>query len=362
MTTALPTVREAEAPPRSARRTWALPALAALLLGVALSSCLVGSVHITLTEVGSILLREAGLESARSADERSAQVLLAIRLPRVLLGGIVGAGLGLSGACMQGVFRNALVDPGLLGVSAGASLGAVAMIVVGAKLTLGLSPTLASLTLPAAAFGGALGAMTIVERISRVAGRVFVATLLLAGIAVNALASALTGLFVYTSNEAQLRTITFWSMGSLAGATPRSVLATSAFLGVPALLLARRGRALNVLLLGEAEAGHLGVDVERTKRTTIVLVAVVVGAAVSVAGVLGFVGLVVPHLLRLALGPDHRLVLPASLLLGATLLLGADAVARTVVSPAELPLGIVTASLGAPFFVALLLRERRRIA
>ena len=143
MTTALPTVREAEAPPRSARRTWALPALAALLLGVALSSCLVGSVHITLTEVGSILLREAGLESARSADERSAQVLLAIRLPRVLLGGIVGAGLGLSGACMQGVFRNALVDPGLLGVSAGASLGAVAMIVVGAKLTLGLSPTLA---------------------------------------------------------------------------------------------------------------------------------------------------------------------------------------------------------------------------
>ncbi len=189
-----------------------------------------------------------------------------------------------------------------------------------------------------------------------------VATLLLAGIAVNALAGSLTGLLIYAANDAQLRTITFWSLGSLGGATWRAVGATGAFVGLPLLVLLGYGRSLNALLLGEAEALHLGIDVERAKRTVVVLVALIVGSSVAVAGVLGFVGLVVPHLLRLALGPDHRQLLPGSALLGASLLLGADAAARTLVSPAELPLGIVTASLGTPFFLALLLRERRRLA
>ncbi|MBX3204509.1 MAG: iron ABC transporter permease [Labilithrix sp.] len=349
-------------PPRVARRAWTVPALSAVLLVAVVTSSSVGSVPISLAEIGALLLQRLGLATASAAVDTHAEILFAIRLPRVMLGVLVGAGLGLSGASMQGIFRNPLVDPGLLGISTGAALGAVASIVLGGKLAHGIPPALAPYVLPAAAFAGALVAMTAVERIARVGGRMVVATLLLAGIAVNALASALTGLLIYASNDAQLRTITFWSLGSLGGATSRTVVATAAFLGIPLLLLVRYGRALNALLLGEAEAGHLGVDVERTKRTMIVLVALIVGAAVAVSGVLGFVGLVVPHLLRLAVGPDHRQLLAGSALLGASLLLGADAVARTLVSPAELPLGIVTAALGTPFFLALLLRERRRLA
>ncbi len=348
-------------PARASRRAWLVPALAALLLVIVVISLLVGSVAISFADVGRLVLERVGLATAPASDGHLAEVLFSIRLPRVLLGALVGAGLGLSGASMQGIFRNPLVDPGLLGVSTGAALGAVASIVLGEKLAHGLPPAVTPYILPVAAFTGALAAMMAVERISRVNGRIAVATLLLAGIAVNALASAVTGLFMYVSNDAQLRTLTFWTLGSLAGATPRTVAATAVFVGVPLLLLVRFGRPLNALLLGEAEAGHLGVDVERTKRVMVVLVTIIVGSAVAVSGILGFVGLVVPHLLRLAVGPDHRQLLPGSALLGASLLLGADAIARTVVSPAELPLGIVTASLGTPFFLALLLRERRRI-
>lgn len=358
----VPTMSEARIPRKVARRVWIMRALAALLVVVVLASLLVGSVSISVAEIGTLALQKVGLASASASTDNHADVLFAIRLPRVLLGVLVGAGLGLSGASMQGIFRNPLVDPGLLGISTGAALGAVASIVLGAKIVPGIPQTVAPYVLPAAAFVGALVAITAVERISRVGGRTVVSTLLLAGIAVNALASALTGLFMYLSNDAQLRTITFWSLGSLGGATSRTVLATAVFLGAPLLLLVRYGRSLNALLLGEAEASHLGIDVERTKRTMVVLVALIVGSAVAVAGVLGFVGLVVPHLLRLVVGPDHRQLLPGSALLGASLLLGADAVARTSVSSSELPLGIVTASLGTPFFIALLLRERRRLA
>jgi iron complex transport system permease protein len=358
----LPTMGETRVPPSVARRAWTIPALAVLLIAVVVASCLVGSVSISLAEIGTLVLQKVGLTTSSASTDNHAEVLFTIRLPRVLLGVLVGAGLGLSGASMQGIFRNPLVDPGLLGISTGAALGAVASIVLGAKLAHGIPPSVTPFMLPAAAFGGALTAMLAVERISRVGGRMVIATLLLAGIAVNALASALTGFFMYVSSDAQLRTITFWSLGSLGGATTRTNVATTVFLGVPLLLLVRYGRALNALLLGEAEAGHLGIDVERTKRTMIVLVALIVGAAVAVSGVLSFIGLVVPHLLRLAVGPDNRHLLPASALLGASLLLGADAIARTVVTPAELPLGIVTASLGTPFFIALLLRERRRLA
>lgn len=351
---------EARTSPRIERRAWALPALAALLAGVALASLMVGSVSISLADVAQLLRDKVGDASSAATADHRAEVLFSIRLPRVLLGALVGAGLGLSGASMQGVFRNPLVDPGLLGVSMGAALGAVASIVLGGVIAQGIPLALTPYVLPVAAFTGALAAMTAVERISHVNGRLAVATLLLAGIAVNAFASSITGLFMYVSDDAQLRTLTFWTLGSLAGATPRSVALTAVFLGAPLFVLARSGRSLNALLLGEAEAGHLGIDVERTKRVTIVLVALIVGSAVAVSGILGFVGLVVPHLLRLAFGPDHRLLLPGSALLGASLLLGADAIARTVVSPAELPLGIVTSSLGTPFFLALLLRERRR--
>jgi iron complex transport system permease protein len=183
--------------------------------------------------------------------------------------------------------------------------------------------------------------------------------MLLAGIALNAFMGAGTGLLTFVANDAQLRNITFWSLGSLGGATWRTVAVAGPFVATAVLLLPRLSRALNALALGEAEAGHLGVDVERTRRTIVVLSALGVGSAVALAGVIGFIGLVVPHLLRLLVGPDHRVVVPGAALLGASLLLGADLVARTLVAPAELPIGIVTAVLGAPFFLWLLLRDRR---
>lgn len=341
---------------------WIMPSLVALLVVTVVAASRIGSVSLSFAEIAELVLQRLGVATATSPVDTHADVFFAIRLPRVILGVLVGGGLGIAGATMQGIFRNPLVDPGLLGLSTSAALGAVVTIVLGSTFAHGIPPSITPYVLPIAAFVGALLAMMLVERIARVDGRMAVSTLLLAGIAVNALASSLTGFFMYVSTDAQLRTITFWSLGSLGGATTQTVLATALFLGIPLLLLVKFGRALNALLLGEAEAGHLGVDIERAKRTMFVLVALVVGAAVGVSGVLGFVGLVVPHLLRLAVGPDHRTLLPGSALLGASLLVAADAVARTVVSPAELPLGIVTASLGTPFFVALLLRERRRFA
>ncbi len=187
-----------------------------------------------------------------------------------------------------------------------------------------------------------------------------VATMLLAGIAVNALAGAGTGFLTFMATDAQLRNITFWSLGSLGGTTWTAVSAVAPCMLTGLLLLPWLARSLNVFLLGEAEAGHLGIQIERLKRRVIVLVALAVGAAVSTAGIIGFIGLVVPHVVRLLLGPDHRYVLPGSALLGASLLIGADLVARTVVAPAELPLGIVTVVLGAPCFLWLLLRQRRQ--
>ncbi|MET0389512.1 MAG: iron ABC transporter permease [Polyangiales bacterium] len=351
-----------------ARQRWIVPALTVLLLVVAAACSLVGSVPISLGEMAQLVAQKMGFASAPNGAHvgtvvnNHAEVLFAIRFPRVLLAVAVGGGLGLSGAAMQGMFRNPLVDPGLLGISSGAALGAVASLFFGVKLMRVLPVTLLPYVLPLAAFVGALVAMGAVMRIARVHGRMVVATLLLAGIAVNAFASALTGLFISTANDTQLRSITFWILGSLAGATPRSAGATALVIGVPLLFLLRFGRTLNTLLLGDVEAGHLGVDVERAKRVVIVLVAFVVGSAVAVSGVLGFVGLAVPHLLRLVVGPDHRRLLPGSALLGASLLLAADAAARTLIAPAELPLGAVTGALGAPVFLALLWRERGKIA
>lgn len=331
-------------------RAWALPALAALLCLTTAVTATVGSVPIPLAAIGSL-------------DKTQASVLFAIRLPRIVLGLAVGAGLGISGAAMQALFRNPLVEPGLLGVSSGAAVFAVAAIVLGHELgdllPAGSTPWL----LPIASFGGALGAMSLVKRIATVDGRSAGALLLLAGIAVNALASAFTGYFTFIANDAQVRTITFWTLGSLGGATWRTAFAALAFAILPISFLALRvGRTLNALLLGEAEAGHVGIDVERARMKVIALVALVVGASVALTGVIAFLGLVVPQLLRLVVGADNRVVLPGSALLGASVLLSADAAARTVVAPAELPLGIVTAAVGAPFFIALLLRERRRLA
>ena len=320
---------------------------AALVLSVS-----VGAVAIAPGELVRIMGSTLGLDTTVDATSRA--VLLQIRLPRSLLGLLVGAGLGVSGAAMQGLFRNPLVDPGLLGVSAGAALAASVFIVLGGALGLPALP----LVLAAGAFIGALVATVSVWRIGSQGGRTVVASVLLAGIAINALCMAGTGGLVLVADDGQLRDITFWTLGSLGGATWTQVAIVAAVMVPVTLGLPRLGRALNALSLGEAQAGHLGIDVERTKRIVVVTSALAVGSAVAAAGVIGFVGLVVPHLLRLLVGPDHRFLLPGSALLGAGLLLLADVGARTAAAPIEIPIGIITALCGAPFFLWLL---RRRV-
>ena len=284
-------------------------------------------------------------------------ILGQIRLPRTLLGLLVGSVLALCGVAMQGLFRNPLADPGLIGVSSGAALGASIAIVGGAALG-GLPEAFAPYLLSLFAFIGGLGVTALVYRLGRRDGETNVATMLLAGIALTALAGAAIGLFTYLADDATLRTLTFWNLGSLNGASYQRLWPLLLVAVGVALWLPRRAHALNALLLGESEARHLGIEVEKLKRELVFCTALGVGAAVAAAGLIGFIGLVVPHLVRLLAGPDHRVLLPASLLAGASLLLFADLIARLALAPAELPIGIVTAFIGAPFFLFLLVRGR----
>lgn len=330
-----------------------------MLIAAFVASLAIGPVTVAPARVLAILTDAlAGQRPTSGAGLREVVIVLDIRLPRTLLGLMVGAGIAVGGALMQGIFRNPLADPGLIGVSGGAALAAVIWIVLGAQLATHLPTVLADVGLPLAAFLGALVATVALYLISTREGRTSVPTMLFAGIAIGALAGAGTGVMIFMASDQQLRDFTFWSFGSLGGATWRKVGAALPFMLLLGLAASRLGRALDALALGEAEAFHVGVDVQRTKRVAIAAIAAGTGAAVAVAGVIGFVGLVVPHLIRLALGPGHRLLLPASALLGGALLLAADMVARTLASPAELPLGVVTAALSAPFFIGLLLKRR----
>lgn len=332
----------------------ALGALLALALWLSLA---LGPVSLPLGDTLRAALRLAGMPLAPEGLEQAELILGQIRLPRTLLGLAVGAVLALSGVAMQGLFRNPLADPGLVGVSSGAALGAAVAIVGGAAIG-GLSENIAPYLLSACAFAGGLGVTALVYRLGRRDGQTSVVTMLLAGIALNALAFACIGLFTYLADDATLRTLTFWNLGSLNGASYARLWPLLLITGAVALWLPRRAKALNALLLGESEARHLGFEVEKLKRELVLCTALGVGAAVAAAGLIGFIGLVVPHLVRLVAGPDHRVLLPASALAGASLLLFADLAARLVLAPAEMPIGIVTALIGAPFFLYLLLRGR----
>ena len=302
-------------------------------------------------------LRLAGVPLAADGLQQAELIVGQIRMPRTLLGLAVGAVLALCGVAMQGLFRNPLADPGLIGVSSGAALGAAVAIVGGAAMG-GMPEVFAPYLLSLCAFLGGLVVTALVYRLGRRNGQTSVTTMLLAGIALNALAFACIGLFTYLADDATLRTLTFWNLGSLNGASYARLWPLLLVTLAVALWLPRRAQALNALLLGESEARHLGVAVERLKRELVFCTALGVGAAVAAAGMIGFIGLVVPHLVRLLVGPDHRVLLPASALAGASLLLLADLFARLILSPAELPIGIVTALIGAPFFLYLLLRGR----
>ena len=357
-------VAPAQASPRRLAGVWTVvrrsPVIVVTALGVVL--IVMATVAATIGAAGIPLPRlmaAAGLAAGDPAlIERDRLVLWSIRLPRIAMACMIGAMLAAAGTMMQGLFRNPLAEPGLVGVSAGAALAAASTIVLGDRILAGTKIVLPFAALPIAAFLGALVTTAVLYRFATREGRTSIATLLLAGLAIGALAQAAIGLLIFMADDRQLRDITFWTLGSLSGATWGKAGAIAPFLLVLLLALPFIVNGLDLMVLGEAEAFHMGVAVERLKRSAIVLVAAAAGAAVSFAGIIGFVGIVVPHLLRLALGPGHRVLLPASLCFGAILLLAADTVSRVLVAPAELPIGIVTATLGAPFFLVLLMRQR----
>ena len=336
------------------------------VLGIALPVTMIlsigtGPVFIPAADILSLLLERLGLMQSDVA-EQTRLIIESIRLPRTLLGILVGSSLAISGASMQGLFRNPLADPTILGVASGAAFGAAIAIVLGGVLLTDFPALVQSYSISLLAFLGSIVATLVVYKMGTTSNGTSVATMLLAGVAITALANAGLGILTYLSDDATLRNLTFWQMGSIGGATWNSVLICLSLLLPVIFFLCRFGKVLNAMLLGESEARHLGINVQQAKLILVVLTALAVGVSVSVAGVIGFVGLVVPHLIRLMVGPDHNVLLPASAMLGGILLLVADMVARTIVSPAELPIGIVTALMGAPFFISLLWQQRKRIA
>ncbi|QRM29547.1 iron ABC transporter permease [Microvirga sp. VF16] len=341
------------------RRTLLFVTLGVLLFLVSLLGLSLGATGIPLSRVLSVL---GDALTGHVAPGGDALIILQVRLPRLLLGLLIGAALASSGAMMQGLFRNPLADPGLIGVSAGAALAAAATIVLGDKLLAPLVGSLPFSALPIGAFAGGLITMLGLYLVATRSGRTSIATMLLAGVAFAALAGAGMGLFSYLSDDRQLRDLTFWTLGSLSGSTWTKVIAVTPFVLPTLLAMPFLARGLNALSLGEAEAFHLGIPVQRVKAAAILFVALAIGASVAAAGMIGFVGIVVPHVLRLMAGANHKMLLPASSLLGAALLVAADTVARIIVAPAELPIGILTAAIGAPFFLWLLLRRQGGIA
>lgn len=335
--------------------------LIAGVLVVALLATTVGAAGIPLPRLAAALGFNIG-HADPSMLARDQLVLWSIRIPRIAVAGMIGGLLALSGAIMQGLFRNPLADPALVGVSSGGALAAATAIVI-ADSAWGASFQFLQLELlPVAAFAGSLLTTTLLYKIASREGRTSVAIFLLAGLAIAAIANAGIGLLVFVADDRQLRDITFWLLGSMSGATwPKAALVAPvvvvALIAIPFI-----ARGLDVLVLGEAEAFHTGVDVERLKKISIVLISAMTGIAVSICGVVGFVGIVVPHLLRMVIGPGHRMLLPASVCLGAILMIGADTIARTLAAPAEVPIGVLTATLGAPFFLFILLRQRALIS
>ncbi|TDQ09777.1 FecCD family ABC transporter permease [Pedobacter metabolipauper] len=331
-----------------------------LILSLLVSICFslaMGAMEIPIKEVLLILGTKLGICSQVSEPQYET-VLNLVRLPRVALGLLVGAALGISGAAIQGIFRNPLAEPGLIGISAGASLMAVLVIVLEVTVLSTLSSIVGYYLVAMGAFLGAAVSAALVYHLSKSEGRPNVATMLLAGIAINALCGALTGLITANADEQQLRTITFWMLGSLAGATWQTLFSVLPFILIPLALLPGQGRKLNAFVLGEKQADQLGMRTSRVKLRVVILCTMAVGASVAVSGIIGFVGLLVPHMVRLLGGVDNRYVLPASALMGALVLCLSDLLARMLTAPMEQPIGVITALIGSPVFLYILIKDK----
>ncbi|MEW5677657.1 FecCD family ABC transporter permease [Comamonas kerstersii] len=338
------------------------PVACGLGFGLAVAAFVWGSAHgayaISPAQLWQVLVQALQGQGAQGTEHL---VFMNIRLPRLLLGAAAGAGLGMAGALMQGLFRNPLADPGLIGVSSGAALAAAGAIVLGPIWLPVLGFQLGSWALAICAFAGGVLVTWLIYLLAQSGAGTRVSLMLLAGIAINALAGAGLGFLSYVSTDEQLRNVQLWLMGSLGQARWAAVWMVGTVVLVCMALAQRLARPLNAMALGEAQAQLLGVPVERTKRQAVWIAALTVGAVTSSTGMIGFIGLVAPHWVRLVAGPDHRVVLPCSALLGAALVLAADVVARTIVQPAEMPLGVLTALIGVPLFLLMLRQFRGKV-
>ncbi|MEM6763598.1 MAG: iron ABC transporter permease [Bacteroidota bacterium] len=340
----------------ASRWVLSLPGLLTLLGLSAFSALFIGAYDLAMVEIWEAFINYF------SAAEQSvhAYLLFHIRLPRIILAGLIGAGLAISGAAIQGLFRNPLADPSLIGVTSGSMLFAVFSIVIGGAWMATLGLWFQTLSLSVFAFLGGLTTTYLVYALSRRGGETSIMTMLLAGIAISAFAAAISGLFINMSNDQQLRDITFWTLGSVSGASWPQVMIAAPIICIGSVILVSFSQAFNAILLGEKEAIYLGIEVEKVKSRVILLAALIVGVCISVSGLIGFIGLVIPHLIRLLKGTDYRYLLISSSLLGAIFMILADTIARTIIAPGELPIGILSAMVGAPFFLWILIKTQRQ--
>ena len=340
-----------------------LALLTGILLAISFISVIIGPVKISFMQILYIIMNKVGfLDNNGHFTLIQQSVLWEIRIPRIVLGIMVGLALASSGAILQGLFRNPLVDPGFIGVSSGAAVGAMIGIMFLSPLLI-LLPFLKyldSFILPILAVIGAFTTTMIIYKMSKISKKTNIMAMLLAGIAINALAGSIIGLFVSISSDSELRSFTFWTLGGLDNANWKVSIISSILILISFLIIYNIRKQLDVFMLGDAEAHHLGINVEFLKKKVILIASTMVGISVSFCGMIGFIGLVTPHIIRLFIGPKHKYLIPGSALLGAILLIFSDLISKTIIAPAQLPVGVITSIIGAPFFIWLIFSQKRR--
>lgn len=329
-----------------------------LLIGLAVFSLYMGvyEFNSSFSEIVSSFFTEN-----KTVSETDQFVFLDLRLSRIVMAILIGSALAVSGTCLQGMFKNPLATPDLIGITAGASLFAAITIVLGSFIKPYIPEVLHFSLLSIAAFVGSFITMSLVYRISTSGGKTNVVMMLLSGVAISALSFAVMGLLIYISKEEQLRDLTFWNLGSLGGSSWIKNGILSAVILISYYFLIGKGKTLNAMMLGERDAMHLGIPVEKTKKQIVLFTALLVGTSVAFSGTIGFIGLIIPYILRLIFKSNYYIILPLSAVLGSILLLSADTISRTVVAPSEIPIGILTAFMGAPIFIAILLKQKKSL-
>ena len=334
-----------------------------LLAIISLVSTTIGPVKISILQIIVILFESININTNLSSSEISQAfktVVIDIRLPRILMGIIVGVALGISGAILQGLFRNPLIDPGFIGVSSGAAIGAMFVIMFSQLIAIE-NNFYVQFLLPVFAMSGGLFTTILVYKMSQMSGKTNIMAMLLSGIAVNAFSGSIIGFLVYRASDMELRSFTFWTLGSLDNSNWLIVSIAFILILIPLIISIRLRKKLDVFMLGDAEAGYLGLNIEKLKKKIIFIAALMVGTTVAFCGMIGFIGLVTPHLVRLIMGPSHKTLILGSAILGAIILILADFISRIIIAPAQLPIGIITSALGAPFFLWLIVSQKQKI-